>query len=419
MTFIEFFDKNAVENVSACLVNDVSRVVYIGHNSKQMKKHIANYDKVFKKRGKNIEFLYKSVSKNNLESIVSIVCEIVDKYDDCVFDITGGDELMAMALGIVYEKNRDKNIQIHRYNLRNNAVYDYDKVGNYVYNDELVLSCEENIRVYGGDIVYGGVFGEDTYLWDLTEDFVSDVEKIWNLCKVNSRAYNINIGVLEAIEGVGLQSEDKLTTVALISDVESHLEKYKVSYKEAEKFILRLMRFGLIIKFDDRDKIHIKITYKNEQIKRCLTKAGQIFELKIYMMAKNVRDKFGNPIYSDVLNGVVIDWDGVVHDEEKEKIYDTENEIDVLMMHGIVPVFVSCKNGAATVNELYKLNTVAERFGGKYAKKVLIAASIPVGGEAGEYFRQRAIDMKIQLIEETAKMSDDEIERKLKSLWTL
>ncbi len=62
------------------------------------------------------------------------------------------------------------------------------------------------------------------------------------------------------------------------------------------------------------------------------------------------------PVYDDALNGVVIDWDGEFHDEEVEDLYDTENEIDVLLMHDIVPVFVSCKNGIVTSEELYKLD---------------------------------------------------------------
>ena len=44
---------------------------------------------------------------------------------------------------------------------------------------------------------------------------------------------------------------------------------------------------------------------------------------------------------------------------------ETKNEIDVMLMRGVVPVFVSCKNGAVKMDELYKLDTVAQRFGGR------------------------------------------------------
>ena len=63
MTYIEFFDKNASKNVCACLTYAPDRVVYLGDNSKLMKRHIAAYQRVFAQRGKEIEFLYKTVSK--------------------------------------------------------------------------------------------------------------------------------------------------------------------------------------------------------------------------------------------------------------------------------------------------------------------------------------------------------------------
>jgi hypothetical protein len=109
--------------------------------------------------------------------------------------------------------------------------------------------------------------------------------------------------------------------------------------------------------------IQIIVSYKNEQVKKCLTKAGQALEMKIYTTAKALLDKDGVPFYDDTLNGVVIDWDGEFHDESVEDIYDTENEIDVMLMHDVVPVFISCKNGTVTSDELYKLNTVADHYG--------------------------------------------------------
>lgn len=106
------------------------------------------------------------------------------------------------------------------------------------------------------------------------------------------------------------------------------------------------------------------ITYKNEQVKKCLNQAGQALEMKVYVTA----------------NGL-IDADGV-------------------------PVFISCKNGIVTADELYKLSTVAERFGGQYSKKVLVVTALESLGEAGNYLRQRTKDMNIRLIEDIRDLDD-------------
>ena len=135
----------------------------------------------------------------------------------------------------------------------------------------------------------------------------------------------------------------------------------------------------------------------------------------ITVKAKLAKDEDGNPVYNDVRNGAFIDWDGVCHGNDGE--YDTENEIDVIMIHGLIPVFVSCKNGAVRMDELYKLDAVATRFGGKYAKKIMIA--IALGGDTSfaYHFRQRAKDMNIRLIENVQHMTEKEVDEAVESFW--
>lgn len=416
MTYIEFFDKIATENICACLTYSPDRVIYIGDNSKLMKRHISNYSRVFMDRGQNIEFLYRTVSKNNLDDVVTLLTEIIETYDDCVFDITGGEEIMTLALGVVFSRYPEKKIQIHKFNLRNNSIYDCDKDGVTVYKDTPTLSIEENIRIYGGDIVYGSIDGEATYKWDMNEDFMDDVNLIWNICKTDVRYWNTQIAVFEALNAVGVSTEDGLTITAPRELLDIFLNNRKAKYIKAKGIINYLLKYGLLNSFTDNDE-NVIVSYKNLQVKKCLSKAGQALEMKVFATAKSVLDNDGVPVYDDSLNGVVIDWDGVLHHKD-EKLYDTENEIDVLLMHDIVPVFISCKNGVVTSDELYKLNTVAEHFGGQYSKKVLIATSIDQMGEGGKYLRQRAQDMNIRLLENIQDLEDEELKKKIGKLWT-
>jgi hypothetical protein len=189
-----------------------------------------------------------------------------------------------------------------------------------------------------------------------------------------------------------------------------------VPYAFSPGIMFGLQKHGLIRDLVLQDTV--TFTFKNEQVKRCLTVAGQILELAIASRLRSITDKDGLPLYNDVRVGVVIDWDGEFHNEETENIYDTENEIDVLLMHGAVPVFVSCKNGIVTPEELYKLNSVAERFGGEYAKKILVATALNTLGETGNYLRQRAEDMHIRIVENIQQMDEEELARKFRSFWS-
>lgn len=416
MTYIEFFDKIASENICACLTYAPDRVVYIGDSAKIMKAHIANYEKIFSGRSQKIEFSYKTVDKSNLDRVVRLLTELVETYDDCVFDITGGEELLILALGIVYAQHPDRNIQIHKLNLRNNTIYDCDKDGRTIYRETPTLSVEENIGIYGGKVVYGSLDEEKTYRWDLTEEFLLDAERIWSICKKDVRWWNVQIGIFEAAETVGNISDDGLTVTVSHAALQQYLQRDGMKYRKSNRIINELYRYGLITYFDDEHETTFSVSYKNRQVRKCLTKAGLALELKVYLAAKAVQDG-GVSVYDDVINGVVIDWDGELHDETLEEAYDTENEIDVLLMHDVVPVFISCKNGIVTSDELYKLNTVAERFGGIYAKKVLVATAIDSLGEAGKYLRQRAKDMNIRLLDDICELDDAELLRKMKSLW--
>lgn len=88
-----------------------------------------------------------------------------------------------------------------------------------------------------------------------------------------------------------------------------------------------------------------------------------------------------------------------------------------MLMKGVIPVFISCKNGYVDETELYKLNAVAERFGGPHAQKVLVSTySGKSSIEGHKYFVQRAKDMKIQLLEDVHSLSDKEFERKIKNI---
>lgn len=418
MTYVEFFDRDAIENVCACLSYAPDRVIFVGDNSRLMKRHAENYRRVFDARGYETEILVRSVVKNDLDSAVAVLEELISEYDDIAFGLTGGQELLLVALGIVYGKNPDRELQLHRFNLRNDTICDIDKDGVTVCRDTPALSVEENIRIYGGDVVYSDVDGVKTYNWALDASFAADVDTMWQICRREVRAWNLQVSVFNAIEAVGYPTEDGLTVVATRAEVEYQLEKKGMQIYYDREIINDLLDTGLLTYyFEDENDTQMLITYKDPQIRRCLSKAGQALEMKIYMTALTATEGDDEWVYNDVMNGVVIDWDGEI-DQAGDGKYDTENEVDVIMMHGTVPVFVSCKNGYFTADELYKLETVAERFGGKYAKRVLIATAVDSLGETGEYLRQRAKDMNIRLLEGVQDMDDNELTKRVKNLWS-
>ena len=412
MTYVEFFDSTEVENVCACLVRPPERVILIGADARKLGPHAERYRQLMADRGHQVEFICRGVNRNKLQDIVDELCRIVETYEDCVFDLTGGEDLYLVAVGIVWDHYRDLNLQMHRINVYTGSISDCDLDGNTIAQGIVpALTVEENIRVYGGVVVRDEDKANRTYDWDMNEAFCDDIDAIWRVCRADTRLWNRQISVLKMMNACA--DDDPLTLTATQQRLIPLLQAEKALFIWDDKVLKPLLEKGLLTAYDDSDGV-LSVSFKNEQVKRCLTTEGLALEMKMYLTALRCREN-GERVYDDAMNGVSIDWDGKLHFEGEAR--DTENEIDVMMMHGLIPVFVSCKNGFMKMEELYKLDAVADRFGNKYAKKVLIATGLEYAGGFGDDVRQRAKDMGIRVVEGVQRMTEEELIRVVKSFW--
>ena len=411
MTAVEFYDRTPIENVISSLTTVPDKIIFIG-DGKVMKKFDSVYRTFLGARGLNIELAYRNIKKNDLNNIVEVLSDIVEIEEQCVFDLTGGEDLVLVAMGIVFQKYSDKNIQMQRFNIRNSVVTDCDNDGTILYSGIPEVTVEEHIRLHGGVVRYENENDDRTFQWDLSDDFVNDIEKMWSICRTNPGLWNAQLNVLEAFEACMV--DPSLNVMVNISTIQEHLKYVGVKYVSIKGLLRALDQKHLIYSYAD-DGQNISFTYKNEQVKKCLIKAGTVLELKVLIAANSLFNKDGTVFYTDSMNGVYIDWDGNLHDlTDEEK--DTENEIDVVLMKGLTPIFISCKNGQVDDDELYKLESVTNRFGGLYAKKVLIATYLGKKTKSMEYFKQRAKDMKINLIDGVHQLSDEQFAKMVKHL---
>jgi len=409
MTIIEFYDKVLIENIAGALQYEPQRVILVGDNLKRMKKDILVYQSILRNKGINTELSCQSVNRNDLRNIVDRLSAVVESNDDCVFDLTGGEELYLVAVGIIMARYEGR-VRCHHFNLNNDRLYGFKDNGEFGTAKAFSISIEDNIALYGGKIITDPKKRIYTYDWDFSEDFRRDIDAIWSICKKSPRVWNSQISSIGAVSEI-YQRKDTLKVAFDVNEAAQKLKQRGYKYTCVGRIMLELEKRGLITYLEKGEKI--SFAFKNQQVKRCLTVAGQALELAVANKMLALTEKDGSPVYHDVRVGVVIDWDGGDGKDE----YRTVNEIDVMAMKGAIPVFISCKNGAFDVNELYKLNTVAERFGDKYSKKILITTQPEKSSSKYEHIFARMRDMKIRSITDAAERSDAEIERILRSLW--
>jgi hypothetical protein len=409
MTAIELFDRSPIDNAVSLIVAKPDKIIYIGESS-VMEKNKSVYENLIKSRDLKTKIEYEPIIKNNLNNIVETISRIVEREDECVFDLTGGEDLVLVAMGIVSQKYKDK-IHMQRLNVNNGVVNDIDCDGKTFEVGKLSLSVEENINLHGGKIRYEKNDDDKTFEWDMSVDFVRDINVMWSMCRDNPGLWNTRLNVLGEADLMGENSKGLKVEFDVFALREAMRRKGD-KFISIGGFLKTLVQNNLIYFLVDNGKT-VSFTYKNEQVKKCLIKSGTILELKVLEVASRLKDKRGEKYYADSKNGVYIDWDGDFH-EKTDTEKDTENEIDVVLMRGLIPLFISCKNGFIDTEELYKLDTVTSRFGGAYAKKMLLCTYFGKQGPAMDYFRQRARDMHIHLVENVHEMSDESLAKVLR-----
>lgn len=403
MTIVELYDTVNVENIVGAMICAPERVVLIGDDVKKINKSIERYKKVLAAHGIEIELIAKRGSRNSLQYVVDVLTEIVNEYGECVFDITGGNELYLVAVGMIMRDFAGL-VQCHKFDFKKSTFTDCDADGNVVNHGEFVLSIADNIALYGGEIVWDYDNGEFvTYKWDLNESFGKDVEAMWEICEDNPRLWNAQMNYLGALyERYG----DGLTLKFNLKEAES-------SFKRKPTFIKgifsSLNMCGVISEFFMTDD-DVSITFKNEQCLKTLTVAGQVLELYVAYRLLRMKESENSekPFFDDIMVGVVIDW------SDSEEDDNVINEIDVIAMKDGIPMFISCKNGAFKNEELYKLYSVSDRFGADYTKKVLVLPDAELL-DNGEELAQRMEKMGIRRFE-MEKGNGDKFENYVRSL---
>lgn len=403
MTIVEFFEKTPFENMISSLTAKPDKVIFLGDLA-QMSKTIPVYERFLKSKHIKTKIEPRRISKYDLKAIVQTLTDIIKTEKDCIFDITGGEDLLILGCGIVFATYREKYpFKLQRFDLENGKIIDCDCDNEVSFKGTFSVTVEELISLYGGIVL------PENPQPDANAD-KRDVDRLWNVACSDLKSWNDSIKFLKEFEKRTYPENDKIHINVDLTTLSGQILNYPHKLKTYTDFLQKLVSMGVIQNFW-LGKNHISYSYKNEVVWRCLKSPGDILEMKVLFEARKLQEN-GKPYFDSCHIGVNIDWDG-----EDRRYNDTKNEIDVILMRGLTPIFISCKIGAIQEIEPYKLWTVAERFGGNHVKKVLIASAFNRDDEKSEMsFLNRTKDMGITFIANATDMSDADWKNMLKSL---
>ena len=130
----------------------------------------------------------------------------------------------------------------------------------------------------------------------------------------------------------------------------------------------------------------LRFRFPNETIRFWLRDIGAVLELQVY------RACLAAGCFDDVVLSAVVNWQ-----DGGNKRDSVTNEIDVMAVQGIQPVFISCKTSEIRTEALNELAILRERFGGKYARSIIVTSSMATKNRAP--MRNRAAKLGIEVVE--------------------
>ena len=399
MTIVESFEKAPIENMISVLAARPEKVIFLGDVA-QMRCSVQKYREILEKKGIQTEILLKGIQKNNLKNILTVLENLMEEEEEIILDVTGGEDLVLLAFGIIYERYKGKKqVKMQRFNIHTGKVIDCDYDDEVSFEDKFCMDIQELIALYGGVVV-----PEEEQ--PMIENPLDVVDKVWDLARRNGTKWNKVHSYLKELERKADVSEELLEVRMEFAEVKAEIGEFGKKLRDVTALLEDFDKVNLICELMiDEERVHYK--YQSAFVKRCLVNSGDALEMKCYCEALSMKDK-GVPYFNDCCVGVVIDWDGVIHSKD-ENWKDTTNEIDLILMKGLTPIFISCKNGKIGEEELYKLNTVAAKFGGQYAKKMLIATKLERENYVAKMaYMRRAEDMGIKIIPNAGELTKEE-----------
>ncbi|MBR3780072.1 MAG: DUF1887 family protein [Clostridia bacterium] len=377
---IELFDTEQIYNYIATLVFKPEKVYFVGDGEIMGGNCRRKAEKLACMKNLNTKFLYKFVNPDNFLLLRSKIKEIIEDEkklgNECVIDVTGGRDLALVAAGNIMSLGVD----VIRYDPKN-------KIFRTLLNDEthpaeISLSCEEIITVAGGTVY------SNTHSLSFSDKEWEIIDKIIRLYFKKRDVWTKFVKYLQRIS----KKEGEKVGDRLWIEAPATLNADGKTFSADTEILSGLEKTGAISDFRfSRKNNRLEFKYKSSEIANLLVNEGVWLELIIYLTVRN------SDVFTDSDTGVKFIWDIPDGKSSLSQLLSENtprNEVDVMAVRGIKPIFISCKTRAPINEDLNELYAIREHFGGELACAVL-ATTKHVELESPIYERARAMGIEI------------------------
>ncbi len=377
---IELFDTEQIYNYIATLVFKPEKVYFVGDSKIMGGNCRIKAEKLTRLKDINAKFLYKFVNSVDFHTLRNKISEIIEDEkklgNECVIDVTGGRDLALVAAGYLMSLG----VEVIRYDPKN-KVFRILSSGETLPAD-INLSCEELITIAGGTVY------SNTHKLSFSDKEWGIIEKI---IRFYFKKRDVWTKFVKYLQRISKKDGEKVGDSLWIEAPAKFNADGKTFFADTE-IMNGLEKTGAISDFNFSHKENrLEFKYESPEIANLLVNEGVWLELIIYFTVRN------SDVFTDSDTGVKFIWDIPDGGNSLNNLLSgntPRNEVDVVAVRGIKPIFISCKTRLPINEDLNELYAIREHFGGELACAVL-ATTKHVDRESPIYERARAMGIEI------------------------
>jgi len=369
-TLIELYDERPIENVLGSEVFHPERTVFFCPaevaQDKVLQEKLRGY---FAHQGLNTELVFLTSSLYNSGKLLKQLRTVAAEYGECMLDITGGTDAALFACGLFCAES---DAPAFTYSRKRNCFYD-------IHNAEFArdLPCTVQHTVEDCFLMAGGAMREGRVDNSLLDGYLPVVDPFFELYLRYRVQWTRIVKYIQETSQV-----EKGMPIPLQVEAEYTVKGERGTRIDAPEDCLRdLERLGFL-QGVTISRGGVSYTFKDHQIRTWLRDIGSVLELYVYKACRDVG------FFNDVRTSAVVDWEGSFRQD------NVTNEIDVMAMQGILPVFISCKTCEVDTDALNELAILRDRFGGHGAKAAIVTTR-----NCRNVTRHRASELGISVID--------------------
>ena len=367
-TLIELYDERPIENVLGTeMFRPEETIILCPPEAVPDKQLRESLNKYFEYRGCPVSLTTVPVSFLDAAKVEKQLRKILEMHEDCAIDISGGTDASLFAAG-----SACGDTPVFTYSRRKNAFFE---IQNAPFarglKCDVTLDAKSCFLMAGGTLLPGREDNEEL------KGRLEQIDKLFRIFCKYRRIWRRQIGYIQAIsfsEHGALDAEGVKTV---------KVDHGRVTADEG--MLCDLAGAGLISDLNiGQDMISFK--FPDETIRFWLRDIGSVLELQVYRACLTAG------CFDDVVLSAVVNWEG--GSTQRNAV---TNEIDVMAVQGIQPVFISCKTSEIRTEALNELAILRDRFGGKGSRAIIVTSAPSSRNRA--LMRLRAAELHIEVIE--------------------